>query len=102
MGVIATRRPLNGGRATMIFEEWMYGGGVPPPEHISLRLWYKKAYGAGMEEKKEQCVATVQRVRSYYNESIFSPDGKTLDAKSAAWARQVCDIILEELGGGDE
>lgn len=82
---------------TLTFEEWMDGGGVPPPEHISLRPWYKRAYGAGMKERKEQCIATVQRVRSYYDESIFSPTGKTLDAESAWWARQVCDNILEEL-----
>jgi len=86
----------------MTFKEWMDGGGVSPPLHISLRPWYKRAYGAGMKEKQERCVATVQRVRSYYDESIFSPDGKTLDAESAAWARRVCDNILEELDKGSD
>ncbi len=37
----------------------------------------------------------VHEIRSYYPTDIFPPDSKTVDAKSAAWARQICDNIIE-------
>jgi len=89
---------------TLTFEKWWtanwldvicevpVGSGRTNVKETARRVWQP-----AIEAERKNSRTVVKRVRSYYDESIFSPDGKTLDAKSAAWARQVCDIILEEL-----
>lgn len=35
----------------------------------------------------------IRRTRATYPEDVFPPDSESVDAKSAAWARMVCDNI---------
>ena len=48
-------------------------------------------------EERKSCLDCIDRVRGYYPESVFTPDGTTIDAESARWARRVCDNIKDEI-----
>ena len=43
--------------------------------------------------ERERCLGAVAWVRALYPECAFPPDGKSQDAISGTWARQVCDNI---------
>jgi hypothetical protein len=52
-----------------------------------------------LEEKERACRErfaldeAIRRTRMAYPENVFPPNGESVDAKSAAWARMVCDNI---------
>lgn len=44
-------------------------------------------------ERERAYREAIKIVRAAYPESVFPPDSESMDAKSAAWARMVCDNI---------
>lgn len=57
-----------------------------------------RAYLELLEENRrlQAIEAAVDYVRSLYPEDVFPPDSDSIDAKSAKWARMVCDNIKRE------
>lgn len=50
-----------------------------------------------MKDAITLCKLAIASVRAHYPESVFPPDGESLDCKSAFMARVTCDNILREL-----
>jgi hypothetical protein len=63
------------------------------------RYTYYEGLSIGKVAERNRCLSAVDYIRGMYPESVFTPDGTTVDAESARWARKVCDNIRDEIIG---
>jgi hypothetical protein len=66
-------------------------------QQVSEGDWSRISVANARKDEREHCLKAVATVRSYYPVDVFLPEGKTVDARSAAFARRLCDGIRDAI-----